>query len=64
MLLFFKRKRNTPFASLSQINDKLDRLVSMGVLSKVEYCEWASLVIYVKKKTKQKKKKKFVSAWI
>ena len=42
-------KRNVPFTSLKQINDGLDRLEKMGVLSKVDYSNWASPTVYVKK---------------
>ena len=34
--LVFKKKRNIPFASLKQINNELERLEKMGVLSKVD----------------------------
>ena len=49
----FTRKRNVPFASLIQISDELDRLESMGVLSKVKYSEWDFPVVSVRKKTKE-----------
>ena len=42
-----KKQRNVPFASLKQINDELDRLEKMGVLSKVDYSEWASPTVCV-----------------
>ena len=48
-----KKKRNVPFASLEQINEELDRLVRTGVLLKVEYSEWATPTVYVKKKSKE-----------
>ena len=38
---------------MEQINEKLDRLVKTGVLSKLEYSEWAALTVYVKKKSKE-----------
>ena len=38
----FKKKRNVPFASLEQINEEFVRLVNTGVLSKLEYSEWAA----------------------
>ena len=49
----FKKKRNVPFASIEQINKELIRLEKMGVLSKVEYSEWASPTVYVKKKSNE-----------
>ena len=45
----FKKKRNVPFASLEQFNEELDRLVKNGVLSKLEYSEWATPTAFVKK---------------
>ena len=41
----FKKKRNVPFALLEQINEEL-RLVKTGVLSKLEYSEWAAPTVY------------------
>ena len=49
----FKKKQNVPFALLEQINKELDRLVKTGVLSKLEYSEWAAPMVYVKKKSKE-----------
>lgn len=49
----FKKKRNVPLASLNQIEQELNRLVEMGVLAKVEYSEWASATVYIKKRTKK-----------
>ena len=49
----FKKKQNVPFASLEQINEKFDRLVKTGVLSKLEYSEWAAATVNVKKKPKE-----------
>ena len=42
-----------PFALLDQINEELRRLEKKGLLSKVEYSEWASPTIYVNKKSKE-----------
>ena len=53
VLQVFKKKRNMPFASLEQINEELDRQVKTGVLSKLEYSEWAAPTVYVKKKSKE-----------
>ena len=50
----FKKKSNVPFASLKQINDKLDWLEKMGVLSKVDYSDWASPTVHIKKKSKER----------
>ena len=38
-----------PLASLEKINEGLDWLVRTGILSKVEYGQWAALTVYVKK---------------
>ena len=35
----FRKKRNVPFATTEEINKELDRLVNMGVLSKVEFSD-------------------------
>ena len=47
----FIRKRNVPFASLDKINQELDRLENVGILSKTEYNQWADHIVYVKKET-------------
>lgn len=47
----FKKKRNVPFASLEKIDEELDRLVKTGILTKVEYSQWAAPTVYVKKKS-------------
>ena len=49
----FKKKRNVPFASLPLVNEELDRLERTGVLSKIEYSQWVSATVYVKKKSKE-----------
>ena len=51
MLPVFIRKRNVPFASLDKINQELDRLENVGILSKTEYNQWVASVVYVKKKS-------------
>ena len=35
----FRKKRNVPFAATEEMNKELDRLVNMGVLSKVEFSD-------------------------
>ena len=47
----FKKKQNVPFALSEQINEELDRLVKIGVLSKLEYSEWAAPMVNVKMKS-------------
>ena len=42
-----------PFASLEKINKELDRLVKTGILSKVEFSQWAAPTVYVKKNFKE-----------
>ena len=49
----FKKKRNVPFASINQIDKELDRLESIGVISKIEYNKWAAPAVYVKKKSNE-----------
>ena len=48
--LVFKPKRKVPFSSLETINKELRRLEENGVIKKVNYSEWASPTVYVKKK--------------
>ena len=48
----FKKKRSVPFASLEKIDQELDRMVESGILSKVDYSDWAAPTVYVKKKNK------------
>ena len=47
----FIRKRNMSFASLDKINQVLDRLENVGILSKTAYNQWGTPVVYVKKKS-------------
>ena len=47
----FREKRNLPFAVTEEINKELDRLVNMGILSKVEFSEWAAPTVYIRKKS-------------
>ena len=49
----FRKKRNIPFASTKEMNKELDRLVNMGILSKVEFSEWAAPMVYIRKKSKE-----------
>ena len=49
----FIRKRNVLFVSLDKINQELDRLENVGILSKTEYNQWAAPVAYVKKKSEE-----------
>ena len=47
--IFWKR-RNVPFAATEEINKELDRLVNMGILSKLEFSEWAAPTVCIRKK--------------
>ena len=49
----FRKKRNVPFAATEEINKELDQLVNMGILSKVEFSEWAAPTVYIRKKSKE-----------
>ena len=49
----FRKKRNVPFAATEEINKELDRLVNMGILSKVEFSEWAAPTVYIRKKSRE-----------
>ena len=46
----FKQKRNVLFGALEQIDKELERLENLGVISRIEFSEWACLVVNVKKK--------------
>ena len=45
----FRKKRNVPFAAIEKINQDLDRLVNAGILSQVEFSEWAAPAVYIRK---------------
>ena len=45
----FRKMRNAPFAATEEINKELNRLVNMGILSKVEQSEWAAPTVYIRK---------------
>ena len=49
----FRKKRNVLFAATEEINKELDRLGNMGILSKVEFSEWATPTVYIRKKSKK-----------
>ena len=49
----FKPKRNVPFSSKEDIEIELQRLQENGVVEKVDYSEWESPTVYVKKKNKK-----------
>lgn len=46
----FKPKRKVPYAALETVNQELQRLEEMGVISKIGYSDWSSPVVFVKKK--------------
>ena len=47
----FRKKRSIPFAAIDKIDKGLERLTQCGVLSRVDYSDWAAPVVYVKKKS-------------
>ena len=49
----FRKKRNLPFTATEEINKEQDRLVNMGILSKVEFSEWAAPTVYIRNKSKE-----------
>ena len=49
----FRQKLNVPFSATEETNKKLDRLVNMGILLKVEFSEWATPTVYIRKKSKE-----------
>ena len=46
----FKQKRSVPFAAWETINKELESLKNLGVISPVDYSEWSSPTVNVKKK--------------
>ena len=46
----FRKARPIPYALQDKVNADIDRLVDMGVLSPVEYSEWATPIVPVVKK--------------
>ena len=48
----FEKKQNILFASMQKLDEELDRLVNTGILTTVDYSEWATPTVYVKKKSK------------
>ena len=49
----FRKKQNVPFAATKEINKELDRLVNIGILSKVEFSEWAAPMVSIRKISKE-----------
>ena len=49
----FNKKSLVPFALLKQINDELNKPEKMSVLSNSDYYDWASPMVYIKKKSKE-----------
>ena len=49
-MLVFRLKRKVPFATEVSISKELDRLEEIDMLTKTDYCEWASSTVYVKEK--------------
>ena len=45
----FRSKRTVPFASVEIFEREIERLLSMGVITKVDHSEWASPVVMLKK---------------
>ena len=49
----FKKNRNIPFTLFTQIDKELQRLVQMGVISKIQNNKWAAPAVYIKKKSNE-----------
>jgi len=49
----FRKKRKVAFSTLDTINEELDRLPKIGVISKVDYSDWALPTVYIKKKNRK-----------
>ena len=60
----FKAKMNVPFTTLDSVNQELERSEKMGVISKVDYSDWATPTVYVKKKNKKIRVSADFSTWL
>lgn len=49
----FKKPRSVPFASRKKIEEELERLVNTGILTPINYSEWAAPTVYIRKKSKE-----------
>ena len=45
-----KPNRKAPFVALEPVNKELERLEKLGVISKINYSNWVSPTVFVKKK--------------
>ena len=45
----FRTKRKVPFSALDSINEELEKLEKIGMISKLDYMDWASPTVYIKK---------------
>ncbi len=50
---FVRTKRKVPFSAQDSINEELERLEKIVIISKVDYLDWASPTIYIKKKNQK-----------
>ena len=48
----FKARRKVPLSSLEFVENELQRLEDIGVIKKVDYSDWASPMVYMKKRNK------------
>ena len=49
----FKAQRNVSFLALDAVNQELGRLEKVGLISKVDFSDWAAHTVYTKKKNKK-----------
>lgn len=49
-----KPKRNLPFDTLDSMKSEIDRVQDRGVIEKIGYSEWATLVVNIRKKNKSR----------
>ena len=49
----FNPNRKVPFVTLESVNEELKRLEKLGVILKINFSDWASPTVFVKKKIKR-----------
>ena len=47
-----RTKRKVPFSAVDSINEELEKMEIIGVISKIDYSDWASPTVYIKENRK------------
>ena len=48
----FKPNRKVPFVALEPVNEELERLEKLGVISEINCSDWASPIVFIRKKNR------------